>query len=227
MSIECFSNRTEAGRLLAKRLISRANDPDTIVLGLPRGGIPVAFEVATALKVPLDVFVVRKLSTPGNRELAMGAIAEGGVRVLNTEIVQNLEIPEHVVAEVTEEEERELRRRAMTYRGQDSSLTFAGKTVILVDDGVATGSTMRAAIQAIRLGRPGRIVVAVPTIARSTYRELRPEVDELVAILIPDPFFGVGQWYTDFRQTTDSEVVALLSQARSLRERNLERFVEH
>ena len=214
MNIERFTNRREAGKLLAKRLASYANSSNVIVLGLPRGGVPVAFEVALAIHAPLDVLVVRKLGSPGNSELAMGAIAEGGVRVLNDDVVRSLEIHTGVIEAITRQETQEMNRRVHAYRGSHGALDLRGKTVILVDDGVATGSTMRAAIRSIRAHQPARIIAAVPTIARSTYREMLPEVDDLVALLTPEQFFGVGEWYTDFSQTSDAEVGALMQRAR-------------
>jgi len=192
-----------------------ANQPNVIVLGLPRGGVPVAFEVAKALRAPLDVFVVRKLGTPGQRELAMGAIATGGVCVLNEEVAEGLGIPMEVIDAVTAEEKRELKRRELAYRGSYSEPEVRGKTVILIDDGIATGSTMRAAVRALNAQHPARLVVAVPTVAGSTYVELRQDVDDLVALITPEPFYGVGEWYEDFNQTSDSEVTDLLRRARS------------
>jgi predicted phosphoribosyltransferase len=211
---EIFRDRIEAGKLLAGMLTHLANQPNVIVLGLPRGGVPVAFEVADALGAPLDVFVVRKLGTPGQPELAMGAIASGGVRVLNGEVVRTLDIPAEVIDEVTAKQEQELKRRELAYRGGRTEPEVFGKTVILIDDGVATGSTMRAAIRALKAQYPARLVVAVPTAAASTYYELRSEVDEFIALMTPEPFYGVGQWYLDFSQTTDREVTELLQRAR-------------
>jgi putative phosphoribosyl transferase len=208
-----FRDRVEAGRLLAAELSEYANREDVIVLGLPRGGVPVAYEVARKLKAPLDVFVVRKLGVPGYRELAMGAIATGGVRVLNEHIVQELGISQETIDAVAAEEERELRRRELAYRGHGASPEIAGKTVILVDDGIATGSTMRAAVQALRQQHPARLVVAVPTAAPSSCREIRHQVDEMIALMTPQEFCAVGQWYEDFSQTTDAEVTRLLEQA--------------
>src|ERR1700675_5063834 len=190
-----------------------ANQPNVIVLGLPRGGVPVAFEVAKALRAPLDVFVVRKLGTPGNREVAMGAI--GGVRVLNEEVVVGLGIPIEVIDAMTAEEKKKLKRRELAYRGSYSEPEVRGKTVILIDDGIATGSTVRAAVRALHAQHPARFIVAVPTAACSTYRELRPEVDELVALMTPEPFYGVGASYEDFSQMSDAEVTDLLERARS------------
>ena len=212
--IEIFQNRTEAGRLLATELRRYAGQPNLIILGLPRGGVPVAFEVAGALRAPLVVFIVRKLGTPGQRELAMGAIATGGVRVINDEVVRTLNIPMTVIDAVAAEETRELKRREFAYRGDYSEPEVSGKTVILVDDGIATGSTMHAAIRALKSQAPARLVVAVPTCAPTTFRELRQEVDEFVALMTPEPFYGVGQWYADFSQTSDAEVSELLARAR-------------
>ena len=211
---DIFRDRTEAGQLLAGELMQYANQRDVIVLGLPRGGVPVAFEVAMALRAPLDVFVVRKLGTPGQRELAMGAIASGGVRVLNEEVVRGLGIPIEVIDTATAEEGQELKRRELAYRGSYSEPEVRGKTVLLIDDGIATGSTMQAAIRALKAQRPARLIVGVPTAAAQTYRELRPEVDEFIALMTPAPFYGVGQWYEDFRQTSDAEVTELLRRAR-------------
>ena len=212
---ELFRNRSAAGQLLAAELMSYASQPDVIVLGLPRGGVPVAAAVARALHAPLDVFVVRKLGTPAQPELAMGAIATGGVRVLNAQVVQGLGIPAEVIEAVTLEERRELQRRELAYRGSYAAPQVRGKTVLLIDDGVATGATMRAAIQALKTQQPARLVVAVPTAAASTCRELRPEVDEFVALMTPEPFYGVGEWYQDFGQTSDEEVAELLARARA------------
>src|SRR5271167_1259003 len=211
---DIFRNRIEAGQLLAKKLMRYANQPNVIVLGLPRGGVPVAFEVAKALHAPLDVFVVRKLGAPGRRELAMGAIATGGVRVLNEEAVRGLGIPMEMIDAVTEEENQELERRELAYRGSYSVPEVRGKTVILIDDGIATGSTVRAAVCALKAQHPARLIIAVPVAADSAYRELRPEVDEIVALMTPEKFYGVGEWYEDFSQTSDAEVTELLKRAR-------------
>ncbi len=211
---EIFRDRIEAGQLLARELMRFAGQPDVIVLGLPRGGVPVAFGVAMALRVPLDVFVVRKLGTPGHPELAMGAIATGGVRVLNEEVVEARRIPMEIIDAVTVEEQRELRRRELAYRGSYTEPEVCGKTVILIDDGIATGSTIRAAIRALNAQHPAALTVGVPTAAAETCRELRPEVDAIVALMEPEFFFGVGQWYEDFRQTSDAEVTDLLRRAR-------------
>lgn len=214
---QIFQDRFQAGRLLGERLEKYANRDDLIVLALPRGGVPVGFEVARRLNAPLDVFVVRKLGMPGHPELAMGAIASGGVRVLNDEVVYQLDIPKRIVDSVALDEERELRRRELAYRGHGESPTLAGKTVILVDDGIATGSTMRAAIRALRHQNVARLIVATPVAAFSSAAEIRSEVDEFIAILVPEEFAAVGQWYQDFNQTTDAEVTALLDEARQQR----------
>ncbi len=210
-----FRNRIEAGRLLAEKMARYANQPSVLVLGLPRGGVPVAFEVAKALRVPLDVFVVRKLGTPGRPELAMGAIATGGVRVLNQEVVGALRISAEKIDAVTADETRELERRELAYRGSYSVPEVRGKTVILIDDGIATGSTVRAAVCALKAQHPARLIIAVPVAADSAYRELRPEVDEIVALMTPEKFYGVGEWYQDFSQTSDTQVTDLLRQAQS------------
>ncbi len=212
---EKFQDRTEAGQLLSEKLAHYASQSKVIVLGLPRGGVPVAFEVAKALHAPLDVFVVRKLGTPGRCELAMGAIATGGVRVLNEEVVKALRIPMETIEAVTEEEKRELKRRELAYRGSETEPKVRGETVILIDDGIATGSTVRAAVRALVAQNPARLVLAVPIVAASTYGELRGEVDEIVALMMPNRFYGVGEWYEDFSQTSDAEVTDLLERARS------------
>ena len=209
-----FEDRRAAGRRLAALLTHYAQRPDVLVLGLPRGGVPVAYEVAQALGAPLDVFVVRKLGVPGREELAMGAIATGGVRVLNGEVVEELNIPPQVVERVTEAEWQELERRERLYRDDRPPPVVQRRVVIVVDDGLATGATMRAAVAALRHSGPARLVVAVPTAARSTYEEFRREVDEVVAVLLPDAFHAVGLWYHDFSPTTDDEVRALLAAAR-------------
>lgn len=208
-----FKNRTEAGQLLAKRLDKYAHCPGVLVLALPRGGVPVAFEIARALNSPLDVFVVRKLGVPGQEELAMGALASGDVRVINHGVVAGLNISDDVIDEVTERELHELQRRELAYRHHRPPPEVEGRTVILVDDGIATGSTMKAAIRALRHVNAGRVVVAVPTAAPSAARELKSEVDDWVSILTPVDFMGVGQWYEDFSQTTDAEVRDLLERS--------------
>ena len=208
-----FRDRAEAGRRLAEKLQGYANRPDVVVLALPRGGVPVAHEVARALNAPLDVFLVRKLGVPGHEELAMGAIASGGVRVLNREVVDELMLANDTFDAVAAREEAELARRERLYRGGSSAPEVRGKTVILVDDGLATGSTMRAAVAALRLHEPARIVGAVPIAARVVCEELRQIADEMVCSAVPDAFHAVGLWYEDFRPTTDQEVQALLGQA--------------
>jgi putative phosphoribosyl transferase len=208
-----FRNRQEAGRQVAARLGKYGNREDVLVLGLPRGGVPVAYEVATALEVPLDIFVLRKLGVPGHEELAFGAIGSGGVRILNADVVDRLGISELEVAAVTQEETKELERRETRYRGSRPPLDVRGRTVILVDDGIATGASIRAAIHAIRKMRPAAIVVATPVAPRATCNLLRREVDELVCAESPEPFYGVGQFYQDFSAVSDEEVVALLDPA--------------
>lgn len=208
-----FHDRNEAGQLLAQRLLHYANRPVVLVLGLPRGGVPVAYEVARALHAPLDVMLVRKLGVPGQEELAMGAIASGGKRVVNEEVVLGLGIPPQVIEAVTAQEQRELARRERRYRGNRPPLDIHGRTVILVDDGLATGATMRAAIAALRQQQPARVVVAVPVAPPSVCQELRAVADEVVCLLAPEPFFGVGAWYDDFSPTTDEEVRRLLKRA--------------
>jgi predicted phosphoribosyltransferase len=215
MKPEPFRDRGEAGRLLAAKLVAYANRPDVLVLALPRGGVPVAFEVAHALNVPLDVFVVRKLGVPGHEELAMGAVATGGVRVLNDQVVQGLRIPDHVIDAVAAQEQLELARRERLYRGGRPPPEVRGRTVILVDDVLATGATMHAAIEALRQQQPARIVVAVPTAAPETCEALRAEVDEVICAITPEPFYAVGLWYEDFSQTTDEEVRDLLARGDS------------
>jgi putative phosphoribosyl transferase len=210
-----FRDREEAGRRLARELRHYAGRPDVVVLGLPRGGIPVAYEVARALGAPLDVFVVRKLGLPGQEELAIGAIASGGVRVVNDELVRRIGVPAEILDEVAAREERELARRERDYRGPRGPLPVAGRTVILVDDGLATGASLRAAATALRRLKPARIVAAVPVGAAETCAEFRDVVDEVVCSETPEPFWAVGNWYDDFSQTTDEEVRGLLQRARA------------
>jgi predicted phosphoribosyltransferase len=208
-----FLDRAEAGRRLASRLARYAHRDDVLVLALPRGGVPVAYEVALALDVPLDVFVVRKLGVPGHEELAIGAIATGGIRVLNEDVVRELGIPPSVVDAVAEEEQRELERREAAYRGLRPPHPIEGRVAILVDDGLATGSTMRAAALALRRRAPRSCVVAVPVAAVTTCAEMREVADEVVCAETPEPFRAVGEWYEDFSQTSDEEVRALLARA--------------
>src|SRR2546421_6188739 len=208
-----YRDRAEAGRRLAAQLTDYANRSDVIVLALPRGGVPVAFEVARALHAPLDIFLVRKLGVPGHEELAMGAIATGGVRVLNEDVMRYISIPDAAIDAVAAKEQRELARREQLYRGDRPAPDVKGKTVILVDDGLATGSTMRAAAAALRQQQPARIVVAVPVSAVQTCDEYRMGVDEIICAITPEPFHAVGMWYADFSQTTDEEVRELLARA--------------
>jgi putative phosphoribosyl transferase len=208
---EVFLDRRDAGRVLAHALATYANHPDLLVLALPRGGVPVAFEVAEALHAALDVFVVRKLGVPGHEEFAMGAIASGGVRVLNDEIVRHARVSPAEIEAVTRAEQRELERRERLYRQQGTPLRVQGRTVILVDDGLATGSTMLAAVKALKTRLPQRIVVAVPTGSPQTCQALRGEADDVVCARSPEPFVAVGSWYRDFSQTSDDEVQALLA----------------
>jgi putative phosphoribosyl transferase len=208
-----FRDRAEGGRRLAEKLGKYASRPDLLVLALPRGGVPVAFEVSQALGARLDVLVVRKLGVPGSEELAMGAIASGGAWVLNNRLIETLQPSIRMIQEAATRELQELTRRERIYRGDRQALEVRGRTVILVDDGLATGSTMRAAVVAVRRLRPARLVVAVPTAALSTCVELEQEVDECVCVITPDPFQAVGVWYEDFSQTTDDEVRDLLERA--------------
>ena len=208
-----FRDRAEAGRLLAELLQGYAGRDDVVVLALPRGGVPVGYEVAKALGAPLDVFAVRKLGVPGREELAMGAIASGGLLVLDRHLINSLGISNSKIQRAVAAELRELQRREAAYRGGRGPPELTGKTVILVDDGLATGSTMRAAALAVRERRPGRVVVAVPVAAAQTCDEFRDDVDEIVCAVTPRPFHAVGVWYEDFSQTSDEEVRELLAQA--------------
>lgn len=208
-----FQNRIDAGRRLANELMAYANRTDAIVLGIPRGGVSVAFEVAVALRAPLDVFVSRKLGVPWQEELAFGAVAGGGVRILHPEIVAGLGISDAEIERVTAIARTEVERRERAYRGGRLPLNLQGKTVILIDDGIATGSSMQAAIGALRQWKPAGLVVAVPVATVSTCNRLRPDVDQLVCVLMTDSFLGVGQFYDDFSQVADGEVVELLRRA--------------
>ncbi len=205
-----YRDRRAAGQHLARQLQKYARDPSLLVLALPRGGVPVAFEVAKALGAPMDVFIVRKLGVPGEEELAMGALATGGVRVLNQSVIDHLRVPSYLVDEVTAREQAELERRTRAYRNNRPAPNVQDKTVILVDDGLATGASMRAAVEALRRLGPARLVVAVPAAAAETCTALRDLVDEVVCALTPEPFDGVGRWYADFAPVSDNEVRALL-----------------
>ncbi len=209
-----FSDRRSAGRALAQTLLRYRNAPDTIVLALPRGGVPVAFEVARVLELPLDVFIVRKIGAPGNEEYALGAIASGGIRIFNRQ-AEALHLPVTAIEAVTQREERELERRERAFRDDQPAPQIAGRTVILVDDGLATGSSMRAAALAVRRQNPARIVVAVPVAAPDVCEEFRTLVDEVECAINPEAFHAVGLWYENFEQTTDEEVRALLEEARA------------
>lgn len=208
-----FKDRRDAGRQLAQELTSYADRQDVVALALPRGGVPVGFEVAQALNTPLDIFLVRKLGVPGHEELAFGAIASGGVRVLNEQVVHGFKLSETDIERTAQRELLELKRREQIYRGEDRPLPeISNRTVILVDDGLATGASMRAAIEGVRAQDPDRIVVAVPTAAPETCELFEPFVDEIVCAVTPEPFYGVGRWYQDFSQTTDEEVRMSLEQ---------------
>jgi predicted phosphoribosyltransferase len=208
-----FADRTEAGRKLAEQLLHYRDRPDVVVLALPRGGVPVAYEVATALNAPLDVFVVRKLGVPGQEELALGALASGGVRILNEQVINALKLRPDVIDRVTARESEELERREQVYRGDHPARPVHDWTVILVDDGLATGATMRAAVAALREREPARIIVAVPVAASQACEELRREADEVVCAYTPEPLRAIGLWYENFDQTPDEEVRDLLIRA--------------
>jgi putative phosphoribosyl transferase len=208
-----FKDRRDAGKKLAQKLMHYAARPEAIVLALPRGGVPVGHEVARALNVPLDILVVRKLGLPGREELALGAIASGGIRVLNTDIIRMLNVPREVINLVATRERQELQRREYGYRGDRSAVEVQDRTVILIDDGLATGASMRAAVAGLRTQHPARIVVAVPTAAREACEAFRNQVDEIVCVHTPEPFHGVGRWYDDFSQVSDEDVQVLLEEA--------------
>lgn len=209
-----FKDRQEAGRLLGDEMRSYRDVPGVVILGLPRGGVVVAAELANALDMPMDVFVVRKLGVPVHPELAMGALASGGVRVLNHALIENLGITGEEIDAVAASEQKELERRERTYRPQGEPLELAGKTVILVDDGLATGATMRAAVRAIRERRAGRVIVAVPVASQDALDTIRIEADEAICLLAPVLFQAVGQWYEQFEQVEDEEVRALMARQR-------------
>jgi putative phosphoribosyl transferase len=205
-----FIDRRDAGLQLAKALHAYAHSPDTQILALPRGGVPVAYEVARILHLPLDILIVRKLGVPGHEELAMGAIAPGGQIFINDELVRQLSITPSTVHDVMDEEFKELTRRELVYRDNRPFPPVENKTIILIDDGIATGATMRVAIQALRHDHPAKLIVAIPVAAKSTCNELEPLVDELICLLRPMQFYAVGMWYDQFLQTTDEEVIELL-----------------
>jgi putative phosphoribosyl transferase len=213
MMSESFQNRVEAGKLLAGQLKEYANRSDVLVLALPRGGVPVGYEVAKALQAPLDVLVVRKLGVPGQKELAMGAIASGGVRVMNEDVLPFLSLSEEEVEQVVSREQKELERRETLYRGGRPAPEISGKTVILIDDGIATGTSMRSAVEVLKKQRPARVIIAVPVAARSTCEEFNKPAKQEVCVCLqtPEPFFAVGLWYKDFEPTTDAEVRELLA----------------
>ncbi|QOV21863.1 phosphoribosyltransferase [Anabaenopsis elenkinii] len=208
-----FKNRTIAGQMLARELAEYANTTNVIVLALPRGGVPVGFEVAQGLNAPLDVLVVRKLGVPEQEELAMGAIASGGVRIINEHIINLMNISEETIARVAAQEERELERRELLYRGDRPDPELEGHIVILVDDGLATGATMWAAVASVRRHHPATMVIAVPVGAAATCQELQTAVNQVVCLATPEPFYSVGLWYEHFPQTTDEQVRDLLRQA--------------
>lgn len=208
-----FKDRRDAGRKLAQKLLAYARRPTVLILALPRGGVPVAYEVALALSVPLDIFMVRKLGLPGREELAIGAIASGGIRVLNGDIIRMLSVPDEVINFVIRAELQELQRRENLYRGDRPPSEVRDWTIILVDDGLATGASMRAAVAGLRTQHPARIVVAVPVAASEACDAVQSEVDEIVCAITPEPFYGVSRWYEDFSQVTDEEVRILLEEA--------------
>jgi predicted phosphoribosyltransferase len=211
-----FRDRTEAGQVLARGLQQYKNQPDVLILGLPRGGVPVAYEVARELNAPLDVFVVRKLGVPGHEELGMGAIATGGVRILHEGIVREVGISPETIEAVSAREQAELERRERLYRGDRPAPTIKGRTVVIVDDGLATGSTMKAAIKAVRQQDPRQVIVAVPTAPSETCEQLKESADHVVCALTPEPFFAVGGSYADFTQITDEEVRDLIASAANI-----------
>jgi putative phosphoribosyl transferase len=208
-----FRDRSEAGRVLAARVIGSISDPDPVVLALPRGGVPVGFEVAQALRAEFDIFLVRKLGVPGHEELAVGALASGGLRFLNEALIQDLHLSREIIDQITRREQRELERREALYRAGRTAIPVRDRTIVLTDDGLATGASMKAASKALRAERPRRLIVAVPVAARQTCDELQGDVDEVICAETPEPFMAVGIWYDDFRQTTDEEVKMLLEKA--------------
>lgn len=205
-----FSNRIEAGQLLAEQLKHYANRPDVLVLALPRGGVPIGFEITKKIHAPLDIFLVRKLGAPGYEELAMGAIAMGGITVINEDVIQNLHITQEAIEKVIQKEQAELERRNQLYRNNRPMPSIKNKIIILVDDGLATGATMRAAIKAVKTFLPKQIIVAVPVAALSTYLDLKKEVDDVVCLKTPEQLYSIGAWYAEFPQLEDEEVLRLL-----------------
>jgi putative phosphoribosyl transferase len=208
-----FQDRYEAGQALAAKLEHHAGDPDVVVLALPRGGVPVGYEVSQALNAPLDIFLVRKIGVPGYEELAMGAVASGGVKIFNHEVLQRLGISERILDGIVREKERELEQQEKAYRGERPPTQIEGRTVILVDDGLATGASMRAAVQAVKKKSAKSVIVAVPVGSADTCNQLQSEVDEVICGMTPEPFYAVGAWYSDFMQVTDEEVRELLDRA--------------
>ena len=215
--METFIDRQDAGVILAKQLTDYANQSNAIVLALPRGGVPVAYEVAVALSIPLDIFIVRKLGVPGYEELAMGAIASGGTVIFNEPLIHKLNLDQYSIDAVLQSEQKELVRREHLYRGNRSFPALSGKTIILVDDGIATGATMRAAVAALRKHKPASIIIAVPVAARESCEEMVKLVDKIICPLQPINFHAVGLWYENFSQTTDSEVIELLEKSNSIK----------
>lgn len=211
-----FRDRVDAGKQLAKELSKYSNRPDVLILALPRGGVPVAFEVAKELNVKMDVFIVRKLGVPGNEELAMGAIASEDVRVLNEDVIKSYKIPDRVIATVAANELRELERKERKYRGGHLQPDMKDMTIILIDDGLATGATMHAAVEALKTKHPAKLVIAVPTASPDICRFFKGIVDEMICAATPKPFYAIGAWYEDFSQTTDEEVCKLLEKAQSI-----------
>ena len=211
--MERFTDRRDAGRLLAQKLSTYAGQTDVLILALPRGGVPVAYEVAMALHAPLDIFLVRKLGLPGREELAIGAIASGDIRVLNEDIIRVLSVPEEVINIVARNELQELKRREHHYRGNRPAPEIRDRKVLLIDDGLATGASMRAAVLGVRAQHPTRIVIAVPAAAPELCDAFEFEVDEMVCGMTPEPFYGLSRWYEDFSQTTDAEVIMFLEEA--------------
>jgi predicted phosphoribosyltransferase len=211
-----FKDRREAGQKLAQKLSAYAGRPNMLILALPRGGVPVAHEVARALSIPLDIWIVRKLGLPGREELAIGAIASGGIQILNGDIIRTLSVPQEVIKFVLRRESQELQRREKLYRGNRPSPEIRERTVILIDDGLATGASMRAAVAGLRTQHPAGIVAAVPVAAREACDAIQPEVDEMICAINPEPFYGVSRWYEDFSQVTDEEVRILLEEANRL-----------